>query len=361
MPATQTSKVPSVNEEKLNAFLGKVIEDFGAALSSGLVYIGQKLGLYKAMAGAGPLTPDELAKRTGTVERYVREWLLNQAAGGYVVYDARTGRYELPPEQAVALSDESSPFYVGGGFYVIKAMLGAQQRIMEAFRNGGGMLWGEHDPDLFLGTEMFFRPGYATHLVAEWIPALTGIDAKLKAGATVADIGCGHGASTIIMAKAYPKSQFYGFDNHEPSIQRARQTAAKAGVGDRVHFEVAEAGNFPDHRYDLITFFDCLHDMGDPVGAARRAHAALAAEGSVLIVEPMAGNSAEENFNPIGRTFSAASTLCCTANSLALKGPALGAVATEEALRQTVTAGGFTKFRRATQTPFNRIFEARRS
>ena len=349
----------AIDQDKLHAFLGKVIGDFGAALSSGLVYIGQKLGLYQAMAGAGPLTPTELAERTGTVERYVREWLINQAASGYVEYDPVTGRYTLPAEQAAALTDETYPLYVGGGFYVIKAMLASQARIAEAFRKGGGVLWGEHDPDLFIGTERFFRPGYATHLVAEWIPALNGVAAKLAAGVEVADVGCGHGASTIIMAKAYPKSHFWGLDNHEASIRYARSAAAEAGVGDRVRFEVADAKHIPDNHYHLITLFDCLHDMGDPVGAIRRANKTLVADGSVLIVEPMAGNTVQDNFNPIGRTFSAASTLCCTANSMALNGPALGAVATEEAIRATVLAGGFTQFRRATQTPFNRIFEAR--
>ncbi len=356
---SSSSAPKALNEEKLNNFLGKVVGDFGAALSSTLVYIGQKLGLYKAMADAGGLTPAELAERTGTVERYVREWLINQAAGGYVEYDPQTGRYTLPAEQAVALTDENSPFYVGGGFYVIKAMSRAESRITDAFRNGGGMLWGEHDPDLFIGTERFFRPGYTAHLVGEWIPSLTGVEEKLKAGGKVADVGCGHGASTIIMAKAYPNSRFYGFDNHEPSIRHARRTAAEAGVTDRVSFEVAGASDFPGEGYDMIAFFDCLHDMGDPVGAARRAYETLAEDGSALIVEPMAGNVVEENLNPIGRTFSAASTLCCTANSLALGGPALGAVASEEVLRETVMAGGFKHFRRATETPFNRVYEAR--
>jgi SAM-dependent methyltransferase len=354
-----SAKAQPINEGKMQAFLGKVVGDFGAALSSVLVYIGQKLGLYRALAEAGPLAPAELAKRTGTVERYVREWLVNQAASGYVEYNANDGTYFLTAEQAVALTDESSPFFVGGGFYVIKAMTRAEPRITEAFRHGGGILWGENDPDLFIGTERFFRPGYMAHLVAEWIPALTGVEAKLKAGAKVADVGCGHGASTIIMARAFPNSRFYGFDNHAPSIEHARRTAAEAGVADRVSFQVVSADDYPNESYDLIAFFDCLHDMGDPVGAARHACETLASDGSALIVEPMAGNSVEENFNPIGRTFSGASTLCCTANSMALGGPALGAVASEEALRQTVMAGGFKQFRRATETPFNRIFEAR--
>jgi SAM-dependent methyltransferase len=349
----------SINEDKMNAFLGKVVGDFGASLSSALVYIGQKLGLYKAMSDEGPVTPAELAQRTNTNERYVREWLINQAAGGYAEYDPGSGRYSLTPEQAVALTDEQSPFYVGGGFFVVKAMTGAVSRIEDHFRNGGGMLWGEHDPDLFIGTEKFFRPGYSAHLVATWIPSLTGIEEKLMTGGKVADVGCGHGASTIIMAKAFPNSRFWGFDNHHGSILHAREAAAAAGVSDRVTFEVSDAQTFPGEDYDLVCFFDCLHDMGDPVGAIKRAAKALADSGSALIVEPMAGNTVQENFNPIGRTFAAASTLCCTSNSLALNGPALGAVASETAIRDTVLAGGFEQFRRATETPFNRIFEAR--
>ncbi len=354
-----SARSKAINEDKMNQFLGKVIGDFGASLSSALVYIGQKLGLYKTMSEVGPTTPAELAQHTNTNERYVREWLINQAAGGYVEYDAESGRYSLSPEQAVALTDELSPFYVGGGFFVIKAMTHAVSRIEDHFRNGGGMLWGEHDPDLFIGTERFFRPGYSAHLVATWIPALTGIDEKLKAGGKVADVGCGHGASTIIMAGAYPNSQFWAYDNHEASINHAREAAKAAGVSDRVNFEVTNAQNIPNNGYDMIAFFDCLHDMGDPVGACRRAAEVLAADGSALIVEPMAGNTVEENFNPIGRTFAGASTLCCTSNSLALNGPALGAVAPESAIREAVLAGGFKQFRRASETPFNRIFEAR--
>jgi 2-polyprenyl-3-methyl-5-hydroxy-6-metoxy-1,4-benzoquinol methylase len=352
-------QIRPINEDKMNEFLGKVVGDFGAALSSSLAYIGQKLGLYKAMAGDAPVTPAELAQKTSTNERYIREWLINQAAGGYVDYDTASGRYSLSPEQATALTDEASPFYVGGGFYVVKAMTAAVSRIENAFKNGGGLLWGENDPDLFVGTERFFRPGYAAHLIASWIPALSGVEEKLKDGGKVADIGCGHGSSTIIMAQAYPKSKFWGFDNHEKSIETARQRAKDAGVSDRVNFEVANANDFPDQQYDMIAFFDCLHDMGDPVSACKRAFETLDDDGAVLIVEPMAGNTVEENFNIIGRTFAGASTLCCTANSMALGGPALGAVAPESAIRDTVLAGGFTQFRRASETPFNRIFEAR--
>lgn len=349
-----------INEDKMHQFLGKVVTDFGASLSSSLAYIGQKLGLYRALASNGPLTPAELAEKTNTTERYVREWLVNQAAGGYVEYDPETERYTLSAEQAVALTDEQSPFFVGGGFFVIKAMGQAVERIESHFRNGGGMLWGEHHPDLFIGVEKFFRPGYNAHLVSSWIPALDGVEEKLKAGAKVADVGCGHGASTIIMARAYPNSDFWGFDNHEASIDHARQAAEEAGVGDRVHFEATSAQTLPDQQFDVIAFFDCLHDMGDPVGATRRAAEVLKDDGTALIVEPMAGNNVQENFNPIGRTFTGASTLCCTANSLALDGPALGAVASEEKLKEVVLAGGFKQFRRATETPFNRVFEARK-
>ncbi len=355
----QENQTREINEDKMNAFLGKVVGDFGASLSSVLGYIGQKLGLYEALADSDGMTPAELAVKTKTNERYVREWLVNQAAGDYVHYDPASGKYSMLPEQAVALTDESSPFYVGGGFYVVKAMMNAQPKISEYFKNGGGMLWGDHDPDLFVGTEKFFRPGYTAHLVNSWIPALTGVEDKLNAGANVADVGCGHGASTIIMAKAYPKSRFVGFDNHPASIDYARAKALTEGVADRVQFEVASATDYPADAYDLICFFDCLHDMGDPHGATRHAGESLAPDGSCLIVEPMAGDTVEENFNIIGRTFSGASTLCCTSNSLATGGPALGAVASESEIKDVVLSGGFTDFRRATETPFNRVFEAR--
>jgi SAM-dependent methyltransferase len=358
--SSQPAGATQIDEGKMHEFLGKVVGDFGASLSSVLAYIGQKLGLYKALADGGAQTPQELAARTETTERYVREWLINQASGGYVNYDPASGRYSLSPEQAVALTDESSPYYVGGGFYVIKAMSRAEPRITDAFRQGGGILWGDHDPDLFVGVERFFRPGYRAHLVGSWIPALTGVEEKLKRGGKVADVGCGHGASTILMAQAYPDSRFHGFDNHEASIEHARSAAEEAGVSDRVKFEVAAANDIPKEDFDLICFFDCLHDMGDPRGAAKRAYESLADDGSALIVEPMAGNTVEENFNPIGRIFSAASTLCCTSNSLAQDGPALGAVATEDTLSETVKSGGFREFRRASETPFNRVYEARK-
>ena len=357
---SETAQASAINEDKMNAFLGRVVGDFGASLSSVLSYIGIKHGLYRALANSNGMKPADLAAATGTNERYVREWLVNQAAGDYVQFDASSGKYSMAPEQALALTDEDSPFYVGGGFYVLKAMMNAQPRIFDYFKNGGGMLWGDHDPDLFIGTEKFFRPGYTAHLVASWIPSLTGIEQKLMDGAKIADIGCGHGASTVIMAQAYPNSEFYGFDNHEASIEKAKTRAEAAGVADRVHFAVGGATDFPGEDYALITFFDCLHDMGDPVGAAKHAFQALDKDGSCMIVEPMAGNTVEENFNPIGRTFSAASTLCCTSNSLALGGPALGAVASENDLKDVVMSGGFTDFHRSAETPFNRVFEARK-
>jgi 2-polyprenyl-3-methyl-5-hydroxy-6-metoxy-1,4-benzoquinol methylase len=354
------SDSPAIDEAKLHAFLGQVVGDLGAAMSAACVVVGHKLGLYRAMAGAGAITSDELAALTGTTERYIREWLVNQAAGGYLAYDPSSGRYRLPPEQAVALADASSPAYVVGGFQVVAALAKAEPRITEAFRTGGGMLWGEHDHGLFHGTEEFFRASYTGNLISAWIPALEGVQAKLKAGATVADVGCGHGASTIIMATAFPRSRFHGFDNHAPSIERARAAAAEAGVADRVTFEHVAATDYPDYQYDLIAFFDCLHDMGDPIGAARRAFQTLKPDGTAMIVEPMAGDTVESNLNPVGRVYSAASVLCCTPNAIAAGGPALGTIASDTALRTVVTAGGFTRFRRATETPFNRVFEARR-
>lgn len=312
------------------------------------------------MAGAGPLTSAELAQRTGLAERYVREWLASQAAGGYVDYDAQTGRYQLSLEQAFALADENSPAFLPGAFQVATAAIRAEGKITEAFRTGNGVGWHEHDPGLFHGTERFFRPGYAAHLISSWIPALDGVEAKLKAGARVADVGCGHGASTVLMAKAYPASTFIGFDYHEPSVVRAREAAEQAGVADRVQFEVARAKDYPGRDYDFVTFFDCLHDMGDPVGAAAHVLETLKPDGTWMIVEPFAGDQVEQNLNPVGRAFYSASTLICTPASLSQEvGLALGAQAGEARLREVVTKGGFTRFRRAAETPFNLVLEAR--
>ncbi len=355
-------EAPPIDQAKLEAFMGRVVGDFGSTISSALVVIGDKLGLYRAMAHAGPLTVAEIAARTQTNERYVRDWLVNQAASGYVDYDPTTGRYQLPEEQALALAEEQSPVFVAGGFQNLTSIIKAEPRVTDLFRSGGGMPWGEHDQGVFEGTERFFRPGYAANLVANWIPALEGVEAKLAAGATVADVGCGHGASTVILAQAFPHSRFFGFDNHAPSIDRARQAAAEAGVAERTVFEVASATEYPGGDYDLIAYFDCFHDLGDPVGAARHAREALAPDGTILLVEPMAGDRVEDNLNPVGRIFSAASVLICTPNALASGAnseTALGTIASDEQLRAALAAGGLSHCRRATETPFNRILEVR--
>jgi SAM-dependent methyltransferase len=348
-----------VNHEKLEQFVGKALGDLGSALTAALVVIGDKVGLYRAMAGAGPMTSQELALKTDTNERCVREWLAAQAAAGYVEYDAATGRYTLPPEQAVALVDEESPACVLGGFQGMTAAMRAESKVADAFRTGKGVGWHEHDPNLFQGTERFFRPGYNANLVNAWIPALEGVRETLEKGARVADVGCGFGASTVIMAKAFPRSQFVGFDYHEPSIVTARERAAAAGVGDRASFAVSSAKDYPG-SYDLVCLFDCLHDMGDPVGAARHVRESLAPGGTWLLVEPFAGDRVEENLHPLGRLFYSVSTLVCTQASLAQEvGAALGAQAGEARLRKIVEEAGFKHFRRATQTPVNLVFEVR--
>jgi SAM-dependent methyltransferase len=348
-----------VDEKKLNEFMGKAVGDIGAAMSAVLVLIGDKLGLYKALAGAGPMTPAELAKKTSTTERYIREWLGNQAAGGYVAYDAASGKYILPPEQAFALADENSPAFIQGAFQIISAIHKAEPKIAENFKSGAGLDWCDHDRALFEGTERFFRPGYRGHLVDSWIPALDGVAAKLKKGIHVADVGCGHGSSTILMGQAFPASRFVGFDFHPASIDVARRRAKEAGIDKHVTFEVARSTDYPGNDYGLVTNFDCLHDMGDPLGASKHVRQSLAPDGTWMIVEPFAGDRVEDNLNPVGRVFYAASTMICVPASLAHKGPALGAQAGEARLRDIVTKGGFTRFRRATSTPFNLVLEAR--
>jgi SAM-dependent methyltransferase len=349
-----------IDQEKLHRFMERAVGELGAALNAALVLIGDRLGLYKAMAGAGALTPAELAKKTGTTERYVREWLNAQAAGGYVAYDAATKTYTLPPEQAFCLADETSPAFLPGGFQSAVAVVKDEGKIADAFRSGKGVGWHEHDPGLFEGTERFFRPNYAANLVTSWIPSLEGVEEKLRRGARVADVGCGHGASTILLAEAYPQSTFIGFDYHEPSISWARKAASRAGVAERVHFEVASSKSYPGRGYDLVAFFDCLHDMGDPIGASRHVLGSLAADGTWMLVEPFANDRVEDNLNPVGRVFYAASTMICTPASLAQEvGMALGAQAGEARLREVVTAAGFTRFRRATATPFNLVLEVR--
>jgi len=349
----------AVDMDKLNVFIGKFVGDLGATVHAGMVVIGDKLGLYKALAEK-PMTSAELATVTDTDERYLREWLSSQAAGGYVNYDAKTQRFSLDDEQALALAVEDSPAFIPGAFELALGSLKAVPRITAAFRSGDGMGWHEHDHDVFHGCEKFFRPGYAANLVSTWIPALDGVARKLEAGGEVADVGCGLGASTILMAKAYPRSRFVGFDYHDASIDAARKSAECAGVADRVRFEVAKAKDFPGRDYDFVAVFDCLHDMGDPIGAATHVRKSLASDGTWMIVEPFAKDKLEDNLNPVERVYYGFSTLLCTPCSRSQEvGLCLGAQAGEKRLREVVTAGGFSRFRCATQTPFNLVFEAR--
>ena len=354
--ATQPAK-PAVDESKLHTFLTQVVGDMGAATHAALVVIGDKLGLYRAMADNGPMTSADLAERTGTAERYVREWLNANAAGGYVTYDAASQKYTLPAEQAYAITMMDLP----GAFHIISSCFKDEPKITQAFRTGEGVGWHEHDANLFFGTERFFRPNYAANLMSAWIPALDGVEAKLKAGASVADVGCGHGASTMLMARAFPKSKFCGFDYHSGSIEYARHVAGRDGLLDQITFEVASSKSYPTNGgYDFVTFFDCLHDMGDPVGAAKHVRSTLKPDGTWMIVEPFAHDLPEQNHNPLGRMYYAVSTMICTPASLAQEvGTGLGAQAGEQRLRKVVTDGGFTRFRRAAETPFNLVFEAR--
>ena len=353
-------QTPVINEDKLNAFMGQVVGELGATVNAGLIVLGDKLGLYKAMAEAGPITSSELAEKTGTAERYVREWLNAQAAGGFVEYKPEPQRYLLPPEQALALANEDSPAFVCGAFELATATLKSGAQIESAFRTGAGFGWHQHDAGVATGCERFFRPGYNANLVSSWLPALDGVDAKLRVGGKVADVGCGLGASTRIMAEAYPRSQFTGFDYHKESIELATHKTKEAGLQDRVRFEKVQAAAFPGSGYDLIAMFDCLHDMGDPIGAARHVRLALATDGTWLIVEPIAGDSIEQNLNPVGRAYYAFSTFLCTPNSLSQDvGLALGAQAGEARIKDVATAGGFTRFRRVAETPFNLVYEVR--
>lgn len=344
-------------EDRLNAFLGHAVGDLGAAISATLMLVGDRLGLYRALAES-PATPAELAERTRTHERYIREWLANQAAGGYVTYDAATGRYALDDAQRLCLASPDSPVDLAGAYYIVEAAFHALERTTDNFRTGQGMEWGEHHACLFHGTERFFRAGYHAHLLTEWLPALDGAVDKLTQGARVADVGCGHGASTLLMAKAFPRSQFIGYDYHADSIRTANERARAAGVGN-AHFAVADAVGYEDKDLDLVAFFDCLHDMGDPVGAARHARQALHPDGHCLLVEPFAGDAVQDNLNPVGRVYYGASSQICVPVSLARHGPALGAQAGQARLQAIMSEGGFGRFRRATQTPFNLVLEAR--
>jgi 2-polyprenyl-3-methyl-5-hydroxy-6-metoxy-1,4-benzoquinol methylase len=349
-----------VDGDKLMQFVFRAVDEVGATLNAALVVMGDRLGLYRALAGTGGLTPTELAERTGTAERYVREWLNAQAAGGFVSYDADSGLYSLPPEQAVALTDEHSPAYLPGFFQIAVGSVIDSPSIVEKARSGDGFGWHEHVHDVHEGCERFFRPGYNAHLIGEWLPALDGVVAKLEQGALVADVGCGHGASTILMAEAFPNSTFVGSDYHDGSIETARKRAQEAGLADRVSFEVAPAAAYGGSGYDLVTMFDCLHDMGDPVGAARHVHSTLKPDGTWMIVEPNAGDRVEDNLNPVGRAYYAFSTLLCTPASLSQEvGLALGAQAGEKRIGEVVQSGGLARFRRVAETPFNLVFEAR--
>jgi 2-polyprenyl-3-methyl-5-hydroxy-6-metoxy-1,4-benzoquinol methylase len=350
----------ALDMDKLNAFVGRAVGDLGAAMHAALIVIGDRLGLYRAMSDSKPVTSSELAQRTGTAERYIREWLNANAASGYVEYDASTKTYRLPPEQAFALALDNTPVHLPGAFLMVEAIMRDIAPLMERFRTGKGLGWHEHHESLFEGCERFFRPNYLGNLVTSWIPALNGVEAKLKAGAKVADVGCGHGASTILMAQSYPQSHFYGFDYHEPSIQNARKAAKAAGVSDRTTFDVAPAKSFPGKDYDFVAFFDCLHDMGDPEGAARHVKQALKADGVWMIVEPFANDETERNLNPVGRVFYSASTLICTPASLSQEvGLALGAQAGPARIESVIRKAGFQGFRKATETPFNMVFEAK--
>jgi 2-polyprenyl-3-methyl-5-hydroxy-6-metoxy-1,4-benzoquinol methylase len=355
-----TEQAIDLDGEKLEQFVFRAVEEVGATLNAALVVMGDRLGLYRALAGGGALSPGELAERTGTAERYVREWLNAQAAGGYVEYEPDSGRYTLPPEQTVALTDSDSPAYLPGFFQIALGSVIDSPRIAERARSGEGFGWHEHVHDVHEGCERFFRPGYNAHLIDEWLPALSGVVEKLRDGALVADVGCGHGASTILMAQAFPRSTFVGSDYHEGSIETARRRAREAGVADRVSFQIAPAAAYSGSGYDLVTMFDCLHDMGDPVGAARHVLETLAPDGTWMVVEPHAGDRVEENLNPIGRAYYAFSTLLCTPASLSQEvGLALGAQAGEARIRDVTATAGFTGFRRAAETPFNLVFEVR--
>ena len=347
----------AIDEPKLEAFLGQVIGDGGAALSVLLTHLGDKLGLYAAMADGEPVTAADLAGRTGTNERLIHEWLCNQAAGGYVSYDRETGRFRLPPEQAFVLANESSPALMQGGFDSVAAAYQNIGKELSAFRTGTGLAWGDHHHTLFEATERFFRPGYQAHLVQEWIPAMDGVHEKLTAGARVADVGCGYGASTVILASAYPHSTFTGYDYHEPSVRTARERASQAGVGDRVSFQVANATDITG-PYDLIAYFDCWHDTADPLGVATAARQALADAGSVLLVEPAAGDRIEDNLHLFGRMFYGASALMCVPCSVSDGGPGLGAQAGEARTRELFAKAGFSAFRRVAQTPVNAVYQA---
>src|SRR5215469_6150922 len=349
----------TIDQDKLQAFLGTFVTDLGAAIAAGNVVVGHRLGLYRSLA-EGPATAEQLAQRTGTDPRYLAEWLRGQAAGGYVRYDPAGEQFSLTEEQAFTLADPDGPLYLPGAFVLALGALRAESQITDAFRTGAGMGWHEHHEDVFSGCEMFFRPGYVANLTTSWIPALEDVAEKLTAGGRVADVGCGHGASTVLLAQAYPKARILGSDYHQASVDIARKRAAESGVADRARFEVAAAQTFSGTGYDLVATFDCLHDMGDPVGAAAHIRQALEADGTWLIVEPIAGDTLADNLNPVGRIYYSGSVLICVPNARSQPGGyALGAQAGEATIRQVTERAGFTRFRRAAETPFNAVYEAR--
>lgn len=348
-----------LNETKLHEFLGKIITEMGAAANGALIILGDRLGLYKSLAANGPMTSEQLSEATGTTERYVREWLSAQAASTFIEYDAKKNKFWMTPEQAAALGNEDSDVLMTGGFYAISSMYRDEPKIEHSFKSGEGVSWGDHDGCLFCGTEKFFRPTYKTNLITNWIPSMVGVEEKLRKGAKVADVGCGHGVSTIVMAEAFPNSEFIGYDFHEKSIARASALAKNAGVNN-ISFKVATAKAFPGNNYDLVCFFDCLHDMGDPVGACKHVVKALKPDGTCMIVEPFANDTLQENLNPVGRAMYAFSTMICTPSSISQEvGLGLGAQAGEKRLKKVIMSGGFKSFRRAAETPFNLILEAR--
>jgi SAM-dependent methyltransferase len=348
-----------LNEEKLHEFLGKMVVEMGAAANGALIILGDKLGLYKELSSNGPMTSQELADATETTERYVREWLSAQAASGFVEYHRGNENFSMTPEQTAVFADENSPVLMTGAFYGISSMYHDEPKIEHAFKSGEGVSWGDHDSCLFCGTEKFFRPSYKANLISNWIPSMNGVKEKLEKGGKVADVGCGHGVSTMVMAKAFPKSQFIGYDFHEPSIAHATAMAKEEGL-DNITFKVAAAKNFSEKGFDLVAFFDCLHDMGDPVGACSHVLQSLKPDGTCLIVEPFAHDTLEENLNPVGRAMYSFSTMICTPSSISQEvGLGLGAQAGEKRLREVALKGGFSKFRRASETPFNLILEAK--
>lgn len=351
----------SIDPSRLESFVMRAVGDLSSAYGGVMVSLGNRLGLYKAMHGAGPVSSHELARRSGCAERYVREWLNAQAAGGYVDYHAASDTYELSPEQALVLADEDSPVFIPPAWQVPASMWFDEDKAVEAFRTGQGVAWGEHDGRLACGSAAFYRNGYRASLVPEWLPALDGVVGRLEAGITVADVGCGHGHSTVLMAQAFPRSRFHGFDMHPESIEAARRHAAEAGVADRVSFEVAPAAGYPDRQYGLVCFFDCLHDLGDPMAAVGHAARVLAPDGTVMLVEPFANDRVEHNLSPVARLYYAASTTICCAHSISEGGKlVLGAQAGEARLAEVFRKAGFGHFRRVAETPFNLILEARR-